>query len=318
MVTVRAGGGAPFGLMIERPLIPLWELTSPPNPERSFRLLELVRRCGRQHRFSERTIACYVYWIRRFVLHNGRRHPKELGPTEVKEFLSTFSPATYNQALAALTFLYVEVLRAPFERIPAVAPVRLPRRQPVVLTRDEVGCILQRLEQPFRLCVLLMYGGGLRLAECITLRVKDVNLERHEIVVGGRRVPLAVTAVGMLRRRFAELRRRWYQDLKRGVGRDWHSSYLFPAKRTVADRSGARRRHHLHESAVHRALVRAAREASVTKRVTSHAFRHSFAAHLLATGADERTIQALLGHRSLRSTVTYVRALAPPPEPEPA
>lgn len=298
--------------MVERPLIPLWELMSPPNPERSFRLLELVRRCGRKHRFSERTIACYVYWIRRFVLHNGRRHPKELGPPEVKQFLSTFSPATYNQALAALTFLYVEVLGASFERIPGLAPARSPRREPVVLTTGEVRLLVEQLEQPYRLCVLLMYGGGLRLAECLALRVKDVNLERREIVIAGRRVPLAVAAAGMLRRRFAELRRGWYRDLKRGVvcmSRDWRWSYLFPAKRTVVDTGGTRRRHHLHASAVHRAIVRATRDTGITKRVTSHAFRHTFAAQLLASGADVGTLQELLGHANGRATTSYAQAL---------
>ena len=236
-----------------------------------------------------------MYWIRRFVLHHGRRHPRDLGPEEVKEFLSSFSAATYNQALAALRFLYIEALGAAFERIPAA---RLPRREPVVLTTGEVRRIVEELGQPFRLCVLLMYGGGLRLTECLTLRVRDLDLERREIVLEGRRVPLAAAAVGMLRRRFPELRRRWYRD--RNEGRDWRSSYVFLAKRGT----------HLHESAVHRALARAVREAGVTKRVTSHAFRHSFAAHVLASGAEVRSLQVLLGHRSLGSTMRYARALA--------
>jgi integron integrase len=316
--------------VVERPLIPLSQLVSPPNPERRFWLHEVVRRRGHERRFSERTIASYVYWIRRFVLNNGRRHPNDLGPTEVRQFLAMLtveqglSASTHNQALAALTFLYVEVLRAPFDRIPGLAPASRPRREPIVLSTGEVGRVVERLDQPFRLCVLLMYGGGLRLTECLTLRVKDVDLERREIVNRGgkggkgRRVPLAVPALGMLRRRFAELRRRWYSDLRRDVqstvltpnaSRDWMWSYVFPATRTFVDRSGKRRRHHLHESVLHRAIVRAAREAGMTKRVTSHAFRHSFATHLLESGTDIRTIQELLGHRNLRTTMIYTHVM---------
>jgi integron integrase len=319
-----------------RPLIPRSHLTSPPNPERRFRLLEIVRERGHERHYSERTVEAYVYWIRRYVLHHGRRHPNDLGPADVRQFLATLtaerlSASTHNQALAALTFLYVHVLRSPFERMPGVVPASRSRREPIVLSVGEVGRIVQRLDQPCRLCVLLMYGGGLRLMECLTLRVKDVDLERREIVVragkGGkdRRVPLAVSAIGMLRRRFADLRRRWYRDYKTGVrstgltpaierkypnaSRDWIWSYLFPATRTFVDREGARRRHHLHETLLHRAIVRAARDAEIPKRVTSHAFRHSFATHLLEAGADIRTIQELLGHSDVRTTMIYTHVL---------
>ena len=323
--------------MTERPLIPAAHLLGPPNPERRFRLLELVRQRGRERRYSERTIESYVYWIRRYVLHNGRRHPRDLGVTEVRQFLSTLttqqrlSASSHNQALAALTFLYVHVVGAPLERIPGLVPAEHSRREPIVLSPGEVGRVVQHLDQPFRLCVLLLYGGGLRLMECLALRVKDVDLERREIVVRGgkgdkdRRVPLALSAVGMLRRRFADLRRRWGRDYKAGVRttgltpalerkypdatRDWVWSYVIPATRTFADRAGARRRHHLHETAVQRAIVRAARDAGITKRVTSHAFRHSFATHLLESGADVRTIQTLLGHSDLRTTMIYTHVL---------
>ena len=312
--------------MTERPLIPAAHLLGPPDPERRLRLLETVRQRGRARRYSERTIQAYVYWIRRYVLHHGRRHPRVLGAAEVREFLSTLSAACHNQALAALTFLYADVLGAPLERIPGLVPAAHSRGEPIVLSLGEVGRVVQHLDQPFRLCVLLMYGGGLRLTECLALRVKDVDLERHEIVLRGgkkgrdRRVPLALNAVGILRRRFADLLRRWYRDFKAGVQttgypnatRDWTWSYVFPATRTFVDRAGVRRRHHLHETAVQRAIVRGAHDARIKKRVTSHTFRHSFATHLLEAGADVRTIQTLLGHRDLRTTMIYTRLTSQP------
>jgi integron integrase len=297
----------------------------------------MVRRRAHERRYSERTIASYLYWIRRFVLHHGRRHPKDLGPLDVRAFLSMLtverqlSASSHNQALAALTFLYVHVLRSPFERIPGIAPAARTRGEPIVLSPTEVGRIIRQLDQPHRLCVLLMYGGGLRLTECLTLRVKDVDPERREIVVragkGGkdRRVPLAVSAIGVIRRRFVELRRRWYGDYRMGVrstsltpalerkypnaSRDWLWSYVFPATRTFLDRSGTRRRHHLHGTVLQRAIAAAAREAEINKRVTSHSFRHSFATHLLESGADIRTIQELLGHSDLRTTMIYTHTL---------
>lgn len=330
-------GRTPDLRMAERPLIPESHLRGPPEPERRFRLLEMVRHRARQRRYSDRTIHSYVYWIRRYVLYYGRRDPRTLDGSHVRGFLSALttdqclSASSHNQALAALTFLYAQVINAPFERIPGALPARQTRREPVVLSSSEVGRIVGHLDQPFRLCALLMYGGGLRLMECLTLRVKDVDLERHEIVIragkGGkdRRVPLAVSAVGVLRRRLAELRRRWYRDFKAGVRstgltpalerkypnatRDWTWSYLFPATRTFVDRAGLRRRHHLHQTALHRAVVRAVREAGITKRVTSHAFRHSFATHLLESGTDIRTIQELLGHSSLKTTMIYTHVL---------
>ena len=216
--------------------------------------------------WARRTIHSYVYCIRRYVLLYGRRHPRALDASHVRRFLSSLtteqrlSASSHNQALAALTFLYAQVLNAPFERIPGALPARQLRREPVVLSGGEVGRILTHLDQPFRLCALLMYGSGLRLMECLTLRVKDIDLERREIVIragkGGkdRRVPLAASAIGVLRRRLAELRRRWYRDFKASVrstgltpalerkypnaSRDWTWSYVFLATRTFVDAAG--------------------------------------------------------------------------------
>ena len=207
-------------------LIPHAQLAALPEPERRFRLLELVRRRGRERRFSERTIVAYVYWIRRFVIHSGRRHPRELGVTHVREFLAFLTTeqrvaaSTHNQALAALTFLYGEVLRAPFDRMPGVQPASRPRRAPTVLSQAEIGRLLQHLDGAARLAVLLMYGGGLRVLECVTLRVKDIDLDRREVVIRGgkgekdRRAPLATTVAPLLRRYLHERERLYFRDLK--------------------------------------------------------------------------------------------------------
>ena len=318
-------------------LIPTTHLDGPPNPERRYRLLEMVRRCGREHRYSERTIVAYVHWIRRFIIHFGRRHPRELGPEEIREFLSFLATdqgaaaSTQNQALAALTFLYVRVLHATFDRVPGVVPAHAPRRVPTVLSQAEIGRMLECLDGVPRFAVLVMYGSGLRALECLTLRVKDVDFDRRELVVRGgkggkdRRAPLAVSAVPALKRYLRERQRMHFRDLRLGVrctglsaalerklpraSLSWPWSYVFPASRTFVDAAGIRRRHHVHVSGVHRAVTGAAREAAITKRVTCHAFRHSFATHLLESGADIRTIQELLGHSDVRTTMIYTHVL---------
>lgn len=318
-------------------LIPREQLVAAPDPERRYRLLELVRRLGRERRLSERTIAAYVHWIRRFVVHFGRRHPRELSVEHVRVFLSFLTTeqhvavSTHNQALAALTFLYASVLRSPFERMPGVLPAYRSRRVPTVLSHKEIGRLLDHLDGVPRLAVLLMYGGGLRVLECVTLRVKDIDLDRHEIVIragkGGkdRRAPLAVTAVPALRRHLRERERLYFRDLKLEIrctgltpalerkypraSLSWPWSYVFPAGRTLVDKQGARRRHHLHASVVQRALSKAVQSSGVTKRVSCHTLRHSFATHLLESGADIRTIQELLGHTDVRTTMIYTHVL---------
>jgi len=288
-------------------LISRAELLGPPDPEHRYRLLELVRRRGRERRFSERTIVAYVHWIRRFVVHFGRRHPRELGVEHVREFLSfltteqNVAASTHNQALAALTFLYGEVLRAPFDRMPGVLPASRPRRAPTVLSQAEIGRLLEHLDGPPRLAVLLMYGSGLRVLECVTLRVKDVDLDRRELVVRAgkgekdRRAPLATTVAPLLKRYLRERERLYFRDLKLEIrctgltpaierkypraSLSWPWSYVFPARRTLIDAHGARRRHHLHATVVQRALSRAAQDARLTKRVSCHALRRRFRAH---------------------------------------
>jgi integron integrase len=299
--------------------------------------MEIVRRRLRERRYSARTEEAYVHWIRRFILENGRRHPSDLDEADVARFLSTLAlrdqvaASTQNQALAALLFLYAHVVGRPLARVEGVVPAVRPRRLPVVLSQREVRGILRELEDPYRLCVELMYGSGLRVTECVRLRVKDVDLDRRELVVregkGGkdRRVPLAETSVQPLAERIDREQRRFHADARAGVGttglsesllrkipgadRDWRWQYVFAASRTFPSADGRRWRHHLHETVLQRALREAVRAAGIAKRATCHSLRHSFATHLLESGADIRTVQELLGHADLRTTMIYTHVL---------
>jgi len=329
--------GRLIDIVCMRPLIPMSHLTDAPNPERTFRLMEVVRRKLRERRYSTRTEEAYVHWIRRYIMYNDRRHPRDIGEAEVKRFLSALAvdegvaASTQNQALAALTFLYDQVLERPLTRIEGIAPARRSRHVPVVLSPAEIRAILGKLDDPIRLCAALMYGSGLRLRECLTLRIKDVDLDRHEIVIrdgkGGkdRRTPLADRCIAPLKRLLETERGRARQDgrldvhtteLSSSLARKYPSveteyrwRYVFAATRTFRDSAGVRRRHHFHESAVQRAFKSAVLAAGVTKRATCHSLRHSFATHLLESGADIRTVQELLGHRDLRTTMIYTHVL---------
>ena len=323
---------------LEGPLIPISHLSGPPDPGRRYRLLESVRRRLRERRYSPRTEAAYVYWIRRFVFFHGRRHPRELGPEHVRAFLSALAVeqrvavSTQNQALSALLFLYEQILGHQLGHIEGIVPARQPRRVPVVLSQREIRQLLSAMgDHPARRCVALMYGSGLRLLECLSLRVKDVDIDRREIVVRGgkggkeRRTPLAESCVPALERHLRATERCFHRDRKFDVrctgltdallrklpraDQSWPWWYVFPARRTFVDAAGVRRRHHLHETVVQRCLGNAARAARLSKRVTCHAFRHSFATHLLETGADIRTVQELLGHTDVRTTMVYTHVL---------
>jgi integron integrase len=320
-----------------RPLIPMSHLTGAPNPERQFRLMEVVRHTLRERRYSKRTEEAYVYWIRRYILYNDRRHPRDLGETEVQRFLSALAveehvaASTQNQALAAITFLYDRVLERPLTRLEGMTPARRSRYVPVVLSEAEIRAILQHLPEPTRLCAMLMYGSGLRLLECMQLRVKDIDLDRREIVIrsgkGGkdRRTPLVEACVAGLTRTLKERRSEHAHDRRTDVRTtgipesllrkypnadlDWRWQYVFAARRRLRDPAGGLRRHHLHESVMQRALRVALEPAGIHKRATCHSLRHSFATHLLEAGSDIRTVQELLGHTDLRTTMIYTHVL---------
>lgn len=261
-----------------------------------------------------------------------------MGEQEISAFLNDLATnggvtaSTQNQALHALLFLYRQILKRDLGLVPGLTPAKRGRRLPVVLSVSEVRLVLGRLKGVSRLCAGLMYGSGLRLSECTNLRAKDIDFERGEIMVRGgkgdkdRRVPLPRIATRALRVQIERVRAQLDRDLRAGVSgsplpgavaqkmpgaeRDWRWQYLFPASRIyVEPGTGKRRRHHLHDSAIQRALAEAATASGISKRVTCHSLRHSFATHLLESGSDIRTIQELLGHTSLQTTMIYTHVL---------
>jgi integron integrase len=304
------------------------------------RLLDRLRFALRTKHYSYRTEQAYVHWVRRFILHHGKRHPVEMGGSEIEAFLTHLAvegrvaAGTQTQALCAILFLYKHLLRIDLPHFNAVRAKR-PKRLPVVLSRDEVRQLLAAVEGSRGLCRLmtgLMYGSGLRLMECCRLRVKDVDFDRRQLVIReakgdkDRAVPLADAACEPLRRQIAWRAELHEMDLRHGQGRvDLPSAlerklpsaafelgwqFVFASDRiSRCPRSGRPGRHHLHESAIGAAVSRAARKSGLHKRVTCHSLRHSFATHLLESGSDIRTVQELLGHADVSTTMIYTHVL---------
>jgi integron integrase len=308
------------------------------NPSHSPKLLDQVRGKIRLKHYSIRTEQAYVDWIKRFILHFDKRHPRELGAAEVEAFLThlavagNVAAATQNQAKSALLFLYREVLETELPWLDNVERARTPKRLPVVLTREEVQGVLGRLTGTHWLIASLLYGAGLRIMEGLRLRVKDVDFSRREILVRDgkgfkdRVTMLPAALAAPLAEHLERVKALHGRDLAAGRGavylpyalerkypgaaRDWAWQYVFPSANLSADpRTGIERRHHLQDQAVQRAMRQAVRDAGVNKPATPHTLRHSFATHLLEGGYDIRTVQELLGHADVSTTMIYTHVL---------
>jgi len=302
------------------------------------KLLDQLRDKIRLKHYSIRTEEAYADWVRRFILHHGKRHPRELGGAEVEAFLTHLAvvgkvaASTQNQAKSALLFLYREVLGIELPWLDGVEHAKSPQRLPVVLTVDEVRAVLDRTSGTPGLMLWLIYGTGMRVMECSRLRVKDVDFARREILIReGKGFKDRVTMLPgsletPLQQHLARVRALHARDLAAGYGevylpyalarkypkaaREWGWQYVFPSARLSTDpRSGVVRRHHADDKALQRGLRQAAREANVHKHATPHTLRHSFATHLLQCGYDIRTVQELLGHSDVSTTMVYTHVL---------
>lgn len=302
------------------------------------RLLDRVRERCRVKHYSIRTEQRYVDWIRRFILFHNKRHPAEMGAPEVEAFLThlavagNVAPSTQNQALAALLFLYRDVLDIDLPWLEGITRAKKEPRLPVVLTESEVRLVLNHLDGVQAMIAGLLYGSGLRLMEALRLRVKDVDFERREIIVrdgkGGkdRRTVLPDSLGAPLQSQLERVRVFHDLDTQNGLdpvylphalarkypnaGRELGWQYFFPAAQPAVDpRTGLYRRHHLGEKSFQRSIKSAVRRAGINKPATSHTLRHSFATHLLERGYDIRTVQELLGHNDVRTTQIYTHVL---------
>lgn len=301
-------------------------------------LLNEVRNVIRLKHYSIRTEEAYVNIIRRFIIFHHKRHPKEMGVDEIRQYLShmatdgNVAASTQNVALAALLFLYREVLRIDLPLVEGVERAKRPQRIPVVLTPEEVERILAHTTGTHQLMASLLYGAGLRLMECVRLRVKDVDFDYQQIIVRDgkgekdRRTILPEPIIEPLRRHLAKVRLQHEEDVRVGCGSvylpyalerkypkaatEWIWQYVFPAaKLSVDPRTGERRRHHASEDGLQKAVKQAIKTSRIEKRASCHTLRHSFATHLLESGYDIRTIQELLGHSDISTTMIYTHVL---------
>jgi integron integrase len=316
---------------------------SPAQPEIPLqpRLLDQVRDSLRRRRYSLRTEKVYVHWIRRFILFHGKRHPREMGAEEVTQFLNDLArrlnvaAATQNQALSALLYLYTQVLDVQLPWLDQVERAKRPARLPTVLTQEEVRRVLSQLDGVRWLLASLMYGAGLRLMECLGVRVKDLVFERGQLIVrdgkGGRdRVTmLPLSLQPLLVAHLERVKALHDADLRQGLGRvalpfalerkypnaglQWGWQFVFPsATICTSPYTGQQVRHHVHPKTVQRAVAGAARQAQLTRPVSCHTFRHCFATHLLEGGTDIRTVQELMGHKDVATTMIYTHVTSVP------
>ena len=303
------------------------------------KLLDQVRTAIRIRHYSPRTEEAYVHWIKKYIFFHQVRHPREMGRPEIEAFLSHLAERlhvaapTQNQAFNALLFLYREVLNIPLDDSIQAIRAQPHRHVPIVLTQEEAQRVIARLSGIYRLMVKLLYGGGLRLRECVNLRIKDLDFSASQIVIWdakGRRdrttlLPREVQEE--LKLHLAQVKLLHEQDLARGLGqvplphalnrkypnasREFRWQYVFPAKQLFRNpQTGEQGRYHVHESLLQRAIKHAADSAGIHKRVTPHTFRHNFATHMLEAGYDIRTVQELLGHRCLTTTMMYTHVMS--------
>lgn len=302
------------------------------------KLLDQVRHALHMRHYSPRTEESYIGWIKRFILFHNKRHPLEMGEAEIAQFLSSLatdhqvSASTQNQALNAILFLYHEVLHKKIGYVDGVIRAKKARRLPVVLTKEEVKKILGRLAGTPWLMAMLLYGAGMRVMECCRLRVKDIDFSQNEILIRAgkgdkdRHTMLPASIKQPLLRHLQAVKRQHDHDLEKRLGRvtlpnalerkypnagkEWGWQWVFPATSHFTDRvTGEKRRHHLHESVLQRAFKEARLGAGIPKPASCHTLRHSFATHLLEDGYDIRTVQELLGHRDVSTTMIYTHVL---------
>ncbi len=302
------------------------------------RLLDQVREALRVKHYAYRTEETYIQWIRRYILFHGKRHPRDMAEPEVEAFLThlavdgNVAASTQNQALSALLFLYRYVLHQPLSESIDAVRARPSKHLPTVLSVDEVQVLLRYLAGTHQLLAKLLYGSGLRVKEGLRLRVKDLDFAQGQILIRDakgnkdRVTMLPETIAGQLQAHLVQVKQTHVDDLALGYGavylpfalsrkyplaeRDWLWQYVFPARTRSSDpRSGHIRRHHLDDAALQRSLKLAATEAGISKKVTCHTLRHSFATHLLQNGYDIRTVQELLGHKDVKTTMIYTHVL---------
>ncbi len=306
--------------------------------QRPKKLLDQVRDAIRLKHYSLHTEESYVTWIRRYILFHNKRHPNEMASAEIKAFLTHLAvhqqvaASTQNQALSAVLFLYRDVLNKPLDLPIDAIRAKKPKRSPTVLTKEEALKVIERLSGTYQFMGKLLYGSGFRLMECLRLRVKDLDFAQHQIIVSDskgmedRVTMLPERLIVPLQEHLLRVKRLHAQDVAKGfgsvylpfaqerkyprAGRLWIWQYVFPSDRLSTDpRTGIIRRYHTRESGLQRAVSQAGHAVRLNKRISCHTFRHSFATHLLQQGYDIRTVQELLGHKNVKTTMLYMHVL---------